>query len=333
MRFNFRPLCAALACSFAFGMAGNAQAQASGGISDFFVKSSKIKADDGVKTTPVKPEDIPDWLRKSERLEALLGDGGSGQVSNAKVVSKVETPIPGIDGIVVQADVTNESNPEGRKELFVFYTDKTKRYLFVGMLIDTEKERDLNMLTERYVRGQLADNPARALRPQDMHGIVIPGGKSNKTPPLQFVVDLGHESGKSSFLNVVRLHNSLLASGKSPRPLRIVLVSAGKDEISTGAMAMALGSQKLSGDGLAKLVEFANKGHKTSWMEPARLRAEPKLKQAVGLGVFQLEDNSGQALIARLDTLPLVYEGEGARTKYTLLPTSLPDWETLLLRK
>ena len=333
MRFNFRPLCTAMAITFSLGLAVPVHAQSTGGISDFFVKSSKVKADDSVKTTPVKPEDIPDWLRKSERLEALLGDGGSGQVSNAKVVSKVETPIPGVDGIVVQADVSNEANPEGRKELFVFYTDKSKRYLFVGMLIDTEKDRDLNLMTERYVRGQLADNPAHALRPQDMHAIVVPGGKASKADPLHFVVDLGHESGRSSLLNVVRLHNALLSSGKNPRPLRIVLVSEGKDETATGAMAMALGFQKVSGNGLAKLIEYADKGKNTPWMAPARLRGETKLKQAVGLGIFQLEDNSGQALVARLNTLPLVYEGEGPRAKNTMLPLTAADWETLMLRK
>lgn len=331
MQFDLRSICASIACALTMGASMPVVAA---GLSDFMTKPARINADDPIKASAIKPDDagIPDWLRKSERLEAMLGDEAGSKVQNAKVVSRVETPVPGLQGFVVQADVVTEKNPEGRKELFVFYTDSTKRYLFVGMLIDTEKERDLNLMTERYVRGQMADNPARALRPQDMHGIVIAGGKSNKSSPLQFVVDLGHESGKSSFLNVVRLHKSMLDSGKNPRPLRIVLVSSGKDEMSTGAMAMAMGYQKLSNDGMARLVEYAEKGRKTPWMEAARLRSDPKLKQAIGLGIFQIEDNSNQALLARLDTLPLVYDGSGAATKYIPMPAARADWEAVLLR-
>lgn len=328
MRFNLRVLCVSVACTLA------AMPVAAAGLSDFIAKPSRINKVDEIKASAIKPEDpdIPDWLRKSERLEAMLGDEAGSKVENAKVISRVETPVPGMQGFVVQADVVSEKNPEGRKELFVFYTDSTKRYLFVGMLIDTEKERDLNLMTERYVRGQMADNPARALRPQDMHGILIAGGKANKSAPLQFVVDLGHESGKSSFLNVVRLHKSMVDGGKNPRPLRIVLVSAGKDEVSTGAMAMAMGYQKISNDGLARLVEYAEKGRKTPWMDAARLRNDPKLKQAMGLGIFQIEDNSNQALLARLDTLPLIYESTGAATKYIPMPLVRSDWETVFSR-
>ncbi|KLR59000.1 hypothetical protein OX89_04235 [Diaphorobacter sp. J5-51] len=321
-----------MAVAACLAITGTGSSFAAGGLSDFVVKPTKLSQGSPIKTSNVEDKDIPDWLRKSERLEAMLGDDGKSRVENAKVVSKVETPIPGLDGFVVQADIFNAKSPEGRKELFVFYTDKTKRYLFVGMLIDMEKERDLNMMTERYVRGQLADNPAKALRPQDMHGLVIPGGKTNKMAPLQFVVDLGHENGKSSFLNVVRLHQSLLDGGKNPRPLRIVLVSGGKDEMSTGAMAMAMGYQKISGDGLPKLIEYAEQGRSTPWMNPARLKNDANLKQAMGIGIFQIEDNSSQAMLARLDTLPLIYDGTGDKTKYIMLPTGKADWTQLLTK-
>ena len=326
MRSNLRAC--VIAASLAIGAMGNAFA--AGGLSEFLVKPSKLNQGNPIKTSKVDEKDIPDWLRKRERLEAMLGEDGKSRIENSQVVSKVETPIPGLNGFVVQADVFNDKFPDGKKELFVFYADQTKRYLFVGMLIDMEKERDLNMMTERYVRGELADNPAKALRPQDMHGILVAGGKANKKAPLQFVVDLGHENGKSSFLNVVRLHKSLLDSGKNPRPLRIVLVSGGKDELSTGAMAMSMGYQKISGDGLSRLVEFAEKGRSTPWMDASRLKSDPKLKQAMGIGIFQVEDNSNQALLARLDTLPLIYDGAGDRTKNIMLPTGKQDWINLL---
>ncbi len=332
MRFKLTRLVFSIGC-FACILAMPV-AQAADGISGYFAKQSPLNAEASVKASAISQDDpsIPDWLKKSEKLEAMLSSGDRGEVKNPKVVSKVETPVQGLNGFVVQADIMNDQHPEGKQELFVFYTDKSSRYLFVGMLIDMEKERDLNLMTERYVRGTLADNPANALRPQGMHGLVVDGSKDSKAAPVQFVVDLGHESGRSSLLNVVRLQQSLVKSGKKTRGLRIVLVSAGKDEKATGAMAIAMGYQKVSGDGIQRLMEFAEKGKDTPWMEPSRLRKEAKLKQAMGLGIFQLEDNSNQAMLARLDTLPLVYDTKGESVKYVMLPQSRQDWETLLTR-
>ena len=286
-----------------------------------------------VKATPISSadKDVPDWLRDSERLNQMLGDDADTKIENAKVIRRVETPIPGLDGFVVEAETSTTAKPEKRKELYVFYTDKTRRYLVVGLMIDTEKERDLNQVIERYVRGEMADNPAKALRPQDMHGLVIKGGKS-KSAPLTFVVDLGPQAGKSSFLGVVKLHQLLLASGSNPRPVRVVLVSAGKDELATGAMAMAMGFEKISKDGLVKLVEFAEKGEAASWLDSKRLGKSADLKRAIGMGIFQIDENSTQALLARLDTLPLVYDGTGDKMTYIPLPTSQADWRTLLLK-
>lgn len=331
MAFDLNKLVVALACVCSLGAPLASQAA---GLKDFVSQAPITSNDSGISTSAVADDgkDVPDWLRKSKRLEAMLGDGDRGKVTNAKVVSKVETPVPGIEGLVVQADIVNEANPEGKKELFVFYTDKTKRYLFVGMMIDTEKDRDMNLMTERYVRGQLADNPGKALRPQDMSGIVLAGDSRNKADPVQFVVDLAHENGKSSLLNVVNLQKALLASNKQPRAIRVIPVSAGTDESATGAMAIALGAQKIYGDGMQRLIEFARDGKKTAWMAPEKLRADAKFKEMMGHGIFQLEGNSTQAMLAKLDILPLVYDGTGERTKFIMLPTSRTEWEALLLK-
>lgn len=317
---------AALAVLAACGLGANMPATASG-LSDLLGQKPKNE----VKAAPPPVADVPKWLRDSERLNSMLGDNADARIEDAKVVRKVETPIPGLDGFVVQATVYSTASPEGKQELFVFYSDKTGRYLVVGMMIDTEKDRDLNQMVERHVRGQLSDNPALALRPQEMHGILLKGGKS-KASPLTFVVDLGPEPGKSSLLGLVQLHQSMVAKGSNPRPIRIVLVSAGKDETSTGAMAIAMGFDQLAGDGVARLVEYAQKGRATSWMEPKRLKTDDNLKRAVGMGIFRLDANSSQALQARLDTLPLVYDGSGDKTKHIPLPTSQADWQALLLK-
>lgn len=302
------------------------------GINDF-LQPTKVGAAPAFQTTDVSPtdKDVPDWLRNSERLNAMMGASADAKLQNPKVIRKVESPIPGLDGFVVQAHSFSSENPEGKQELFVFYTDKSRRYLVVGMMIDMEKERDLNQMIERYVRGEMTDNPARALRPQDMHGLMLKGGKS-KSDPLTFVVDLGPDAGKSSFLSVVGLHQSLLKSGANPRPIRIVPVSAGKDERSTGAMALAMGYDRLTGEGVEKLVEYAKNGRATPWMDPARIKKDDKVKQAIGVGIFQIDENSTQALLARLSTLPLVYDGQGDKVKFVPLPTSQSEWKALLLK-
>lgn len=313
-------------------VACGAGAASAAGINDF-IQPNKVGATSNIKATEISPDDkdIPAWLRSSDRLNAMMGASADARLENAKVIRKVETAIPGLDGFVVQADSFSTENPEGRQELFVFYTDKTRRYLVVGMMIDMEKDRDLNQMVERYVRGEMADNPARALRPQDMHGMMLKGGKS-KTAPISFVVDLGPEAGKSSFLSLVGLHQSLVKSGANPRPIRFIPVSAGKDELSTGAMAMAMGYERLSGDGVEKLVEFSQRGRATSWMEPTRIKKDEKLKRAIGTGIFQIDENSTQALLARLSTLPLLYVGEGDKMKFTPLPGTQNEWKALLLK-
>lgn len=330
-KLNFSHCLIALALTAAVGATQAQNKSLSSMLSSGGKSPQGADASSTIKSAPITSadKDVPGWLRDSERLNSMLGDDAETKIENAKVVRKVETPIPGLDGFVVEADTSTAANPEKKKELFVFYTDKTRRYLVVGLMIDTEKERDLNQLVERFVRGEMADNPAKALRPQDMHALTLQGGKS-KAAPLSFVVDLGPEAGKSSFLGVVRLHQAMVASGANPRPVRIVLVSAGKDELSTGAMAMAMGFERVSKDGVAKLVEFAEKGRSAGWLDSKRLSKDASLKQAIGLGIFQIDENSTQALLARLNTLPLVYDGVGDQMKFVTLPSSQADWRALL---
>jgi len=226
---------------------------------------------------------------------------------------------------------TPKDFPDGKNELFVFYTDKSRRYLVVGMMIDMKKDRDINLDVERYVRGELADNPAKALRPQDMHAIMVPGDPAAK--PLTFVTDLGPQAGKSSFLNLIHLHSSLAKSGLKPRPLRIVLVSAGHDEMATVAMSMAYGAETISKNGLGKLIEYAEKGSSASWLDSKKITSDPNIKSVLGTGVFKMEDNSTQALLARIDTLPLVYVMDGEKTVNVPLPSNPTEWRNILLKK
>ena len=340
MRFKFATFSTLALVLSCMGSLGHAQS----GITDF-IKSTKNPSaaakqaggaasnDASVKTSAInaKDSDIPEWLRDSARLEKMLGSDANYRVENPKVVRRIEAPIPGLDGFVVEGTSFSDASPDGKKELYVFYTDKSRRYLMVGMMIDMQKDRDMNLDIERFVRGEMADNPARALRPQDMHAITIPG--KGKTDPLTFVVDLGPQAGKDSFLNLMRLHKSLMTSGANARALRIVLVSAGHDEFGTVAMAMAYGSEATSGDGIGKLIEYAEKGKAVSWLGSKRMNKDSNIKRVLGTGIFKMEDNSTQALLARLDTLPLIYEGDGQRMKNIPLPTNAVDWRALLLKK
>jgi len=285
-----------------------------------------------VKTESIdsKSQEIPDWLKDSKRLQDMLGADSNYRVESPKVIRRVEAPFPGLEGYVVEATSYSEATPDGKKELYVFYTDKSKRYLMVGMMIDMQKNRDVNVDVERFVRGELADNPAKALRPQDMHAIAVPGGTG---AAISFVVDLGKQAGRDSMLSVVRFYQSLRRDGAAVRPLRLVLVSAGHDEFATAAMAIAYGAEITDGTGLAKAIEFAEKGRDVAWLQPKSMGKDGEIKRILGTGVFKMEDNSTQALLARLDKLPLVYEGDKDRMVNVPLPSTQADWKKLLTRK
>lgn len=277
-----------------------------------------------------KAKDVPDWLKDSQKLKDMLGADANFRVENPKVIRRVDAPFPGLEGYVVEATSYSDATPDGKKELFVFYTDKSQRYLMVGMMIDMKRNRDVNLDVERYVRGELEDNPAKALRPQDMHAITVPGGSGS---PLTFVVDLGKQAGRDSMANLVKLHQSLRRNGADIKPLRLVLVSAGHDEYATAAMAMAYGSETINGTGLAKAMEFAERGKNVVWLQPKSMNSNPEAKRILGSGVFKMEDNSTQALLARIDTLPLLYGGEKDRTVNLPLPSTATDWTALLKNK
>ena len=345
-----KPLSSALLLSLALPIA------ASAGIADFFKSPQKSSApaaqaaapapatqavaddiklgDMSLKSLAVAPNDsdLPAWLKDSKRIEQMIGADANFKVENPKVIRRIQSPIPGLDGFVVQATSFSDETPEGKQEVYVFYSDAKRRYLMIGMMIDMEKNRDLNQQIERYVRGELAENPAKALRPQDMHAVVLAGAK-NSGSPITFVVDLGPKEGKDSFLNLVRLHQTLFKAGANPRPIRFILVSAGSDEYATAAMAIGYGYEDASKDGVSKLVEFAEKGKSTSWLDSKRMGKDTNIKQKLGIGIFKMEDNSSQALLARLDTLPLLYVGSGDKATNVALPVDVVSWRSLLTQK
>lgn len=348
MRFesrNYRRLLLACSCAVA---ASTAQA----GLFDAFSSQAKIPPLQEEKTapeavpapkegkksvkeeSPVPEEQIPDWFKDSERLASLLGGNALGKVSAPRVIRRMESPVPGLDALVIEAEVQPKSEKgeyeEPRKELFIIYVDKANRHLIAGLFIDMEKNRNVGLLLERQVKGEREDSPAKALDVMAMHGVLSSPPEEGREPII-VVIDLGHEKGRSALANVAQYHASLEKSARR-RPLKIIPVSAGQNELATGAMAMALGYEQMkSGNGYAKLVEYANLGDKAPWLDKTRLRNEGLLKQVMGLGIFKLDDNSTQALLARVDTLPLVYSVRNGRAIPIPTPLSTTDWKAVLL--
>ena len=328
MQFNLKKICLALFCGL------GVTASHAAGLNNFLTETKINKETSSIKASMIKEDsdEIPDWLKKSKRLEMILGEDGKSKIENAKVVSKIESPIKGLFAYVIQADVFSDKNPEGKKELYVFYSDKDGRYLFAGLLIDMKEERDVNQMLERYVRGELADNPANALRPQEMYPITLAGAKEKSAEPLYFVVDLSHESGRGGFLNIISLHQQLSKAGQKVKPIKFIMVSAGKDELATGAMALALGNETLNGSGIEKLAEYSRNVKSTNWLQPEAIKKDVAIKQAMGTGVFMLDQNSSQAALAQLDTLPIVYKEIQGNIKNIPLPLTEKDWVDVLTK-
>lgn len=322
MRFNriISLFTAALALQFGAAYAAN--------LNEFFTGPNGKPP----KMSTPSQEEIPQWLKDSRRLNEMLGSDAKVRIENPKVVHKVPNAFAGLDAFVVEGTEFNEDHPDGKKTLYFFYSDPAQEYLFIGMAIDMKRGRDVSMDLERYLRGQLEDSPAKALRPQEMHSIELAGGKTT-APPLTFVVDLGPQAGRDSFLNVVKLHRSLKASGEHPREIRFVMVSNAKDEISAAAMAIAYGAHAATGDGVLRLEEFARDGNRTAWLQPRKLANDAATKRLLGTGIFKLDNNSTQALLAKLDTLPLIYLGTGGKMANAPLPLSATEWRKLLLAR
>ena len=322
MRFN---KVVALVATFCARSVGHAQTNT---LSDY-LKST------GLKTQALEPpsaEETPQWLKDSKRLNELLGSDAKTRIENAKVVHKVPKAFAGLDAFVVEGTEYSDDFPDGKQELYFFYSDAAQEYLFIGMAIDMKRGRDVSMDLERYLRGQLAESPAKALRPQEMHSIDLVGGK-NAGAPLSFVVDLGPQAGRDSFMNVVQLHRNLMAAGANPRTVRFIFVSNAKNELSSAAMAIGYGTQAMKGDGIERLMEFAHNGEKTSWLQPRKIGKDQATKQMLGTGIFKLDNNSTQALLAKLNTLPLIYAGSGGKTTKVPLTLSAAEWKKLLTSK
>ena len=279
---------------------------------------------------PFKKNEIPSWLQDSRRLSKILDGEDIGEVSNTKVVGRYNTPISGLFAVAVEGTVT-KSGSAPRQEYFIFYTDKDSKYLVAGMIIDIDNSRNITQMIEQQIRGNLATSPAKALNLSVMHAVQWNPGNEKKGQ-ITLVIDIGPEGGKANFINVATLHQNL-SKTKRVRPLRIIPVTNGKNELATAAMAMALGYETLRpGDGYNKLLEFADKGDAASWLQKNRLATDPKLKEILGVGAFKMEENTTFAMMAKVERLPLIYLHENGVPTPIPTPTSKAAWEKLLLQ-
>lgn len=293
-----------------------------------FLGHAAAQSDFKIKPLPTTDKELPSWMKDSQRLARILDGDDISEIKNPKVIGRYETPIDGLFAVAVQATVIAKDN-SSREDYFIFYTDKTSRYLVAGLLIDVEKNRNVGQIVEQYIRGQVAGSPARALNLLQLHAVQW-NPSQEKDGVITIVIDIGPAEGRRSFLNIAALHQKMGKTGKV-RPLRIIPVTNAKDELSTAAMSMALGFEHMKpGDGYNKLLEFADIGNKASWLQKDRLLKEAKLKEVLGIGAFKMEENTTQAVLAKVDRLPLIYINEKGTLKNIPVPTQQKEWETLL---
>lgn len=105
---------------------------------------------------------VPQWLKDSRKLNDMLGSDAKVRIENPKVVHKVSKVFASLDAFVVEGTEFSDDHPDGKQQLYFFYSDAAQEYLFVGMAIDMKRGRDVSMDLERYLRGQLAESPAGA---------------------------------------------------------------------------------------------------------------------------------------------------------------------------
>lgn len=275
-------------------------------------------------------DELPDWVKDSRRLSQLLGGKAVGNVTDAKAIRRMETPIAGLDALVISAKVYPEGEMEPKNELFVIYLDKSSRYLVAGLVIDMQENRNYGQMVERAVKGEIAESPALALSPLEMNGVTASYAPNSLNDLVLIVVDVTPAKGRENLKRIHDLRSGLIAQGKKVANLRIIPVSNGNDEASTGAMALCLGYEAIKKhDGYEKLIDFTKSGKDAAWMSKDRLRNDPLTKQAAGTGIFKLEANSTQAVLAKLDTLPLVYRLRDGKLTYIPTPQGEGDWKKI----
>lgn len=287
---------------------------------------------DSSKSGVPSNEETPSWLKDSGRLESILGGGARFKVENPTLVRTVESPVPGLKAYVVKATTFDDEKPNGEEQLYTFYIDASGRYLMVGLMVDMEKNRDVGVDIERYVRGEHADNPARALYPHEMHKIIVAGSPKNTLQPLYYVVDLGNKVGRDGLVQLMALHKSLIDSKKTVRDIYLILVSNGQNEEATAIQAYIYGHETINKTGKQKAFEYASQG-KLRDFSAVNLNKDIRSKEILGSGVFKLEENSQQAYLARLSILPLVYKENKGSAQLALLPKNNEEWITLLTLK
>ncbi len=294
--------------------------------------SNPIGAQSGEETpSESESQEMPEWFKYAEKIKGLIGSNKVSTIENVKLLRRFDTPIAGLDALVVQADIT-PIDGEPYTDLFVFYVDKQNRYLLSGIFINMEKQIEYSRSLVRYARGQFFQGPEKSLNPLDMYGVAAsPFDRPDTKGAMHIVTSLKYENQCELVGRIEGIRQQTIKEGKKPAPVFYYFISDGTDETSAFIGAMIMGYDRIEGgNGYAKLLEFCAKGRSFDWTNPNKIKSDPYLKKVLAYGLQAIEENSSAALYAKIDRIPLLYLYDGGHARYVEFPRQREEFESLV---
>ena len=250
-----------------------------------------------------------------ERLESLMQSTGTKHVSftSMRLLERRPSPIAGLETLIYDVMVEEEGGRTYPQRIAVF-SDKSRRYLVMGAIIDINTRRDL------------ADEAVAAYKDRDLslsamqRVPLLPNPKASRT--VTIVIDLGHEKARRFLDEVMRRRKGFTAH------VELALVSDAKQTISVGAQAIIAGSagEEFFYDALS---QWLRKAERSDFLDAQRLRKDPNIQARLGRGIFHVERNTTELLEAGLSRLPLLLITDKSGSHPVATPRTDAEWASI----
>lgn len=248
--------------------------------------------------------------QKLEDLERMMQKSGVAMPAfrELKLVAKEPGPFAGMDALVYDAMVDQDGRSVPQR--IVFFTDKERRYLVMGSILDLNEKRDVG---EHIAYSTLSGELSLA----SLQRVPLLPGKSKRT--VSIVVDLGEQGGRSFVSDLMGKRNQLSAT------VEMALVSNAQDEGAVGGQAIIAGSQATPFF-YESLSQWLKDNKRAAFMAKDKLRKDPMIQARLGRGIFHIESNTNALLTANVKKLPLIYITEDGKSRSVKPPANAADW-------
>lgn len=244
------------------------------------------------------------------RLEEMMQRSGVQHLSfsSMRLVKRQPSPIPGLETLVYDVMVDEGGRVEPRR--IAVFTDKKRRYLVMGSIIDMENKQDLG-------EAAVASIKDRQVALSALQRVALLPRQSQRT--VTVVIDLGNEKARRFLSDLISRRNTFKVH------VDMALASNAQDQKAVGAQAIIAGSagEEFFYDALSQWLRRAGDA---AFLQPEKLRQDPDIQSRLGRGIFHIERNSTELLDAGVTRLPMLFVTDKSGVKQVALPKTEADW-------